>query len=53
MNGSLDFRLGLYVHAFAIAKQMNANGYYLFSWVHVSADGCQFFIQSANLHGLE
>jgi hypothetical protein len=53
MNDSLEFRLGLYAHAFAIAKKMNANGYNLLSGVHVSADGCQFFIQSAHLHGLE
>jgi hypothetical protein len=40
MNDSLDFRLGLYAHAFAIAKEMNSDGYDLLSGVQVPADGC-------------
>jgi hypothetical protein len=36
----LDFRLVLYAHAFAIAKEMNAKRYDLLPWVHIPADGC-------------
>ena len=37
----------------AVAKEMNSKGCHLLSCVQVPADGCQFFIQSAHLHGLE
>jgi hypothetical protein len=36
----LNFCLVVYAHAFAIAKEMNANGYDLLSGVQVPADGC-------------
>jgi hypothetical protein len=49
----LDFRLVLYAHTFAIAKEMNSKRYDLLSWVQVSADGRQLVTQLAYLYRLK